>query len=143
YSNYDQWAIGYQYFGGISTWNNPAGLFPSRSPVKLSTSQSHWVLAADMVMKINGAWGKTEMNLGRKNWNGLPPHKSSGNLPSGGNQLLVDGSASWVKPQNMYFLHNWGGGWTSDRIAYFYQDPKDFDPMLASPAVFNSLKYRP
>ncbi len=143
YNNYDQWAIGYQYFGGISTWNNPAGLFPSRSPVKLSTSQPHWVLAADMVMKINGAWGKTEMNLGRKNWNGLPPHKSTGNLPAGGNHLLVDGSASWVKPQNMYFLHNWGGGWTSDRIAYFYQDPKDFDSKLASPSVLNSLKYRP
>jgi len=143
YNNYDQWGIGYQYFGGIPIWNNPAGLFPSRSPVKLSLSQAHWVLAADMVMKINGAWGKTEMNLGRKNWNGLPPHKSSGNLPAGGNQLLVDGSAYWVRAQNMYFLHNWGGGWTSDRIAYFFQDDKDFDPKLAAPTVLNSLKFRP
>jgi len=143
YSNYDQWAIGYQYWGGISEWNNPAGLFPSRSPIKLSSSQPHWVLAADMVMKINGAWGATEMNLGRKNWNNLPPHKSAGRLPAGGNHLLVDGSASWIRAEKLYFLHTWGGGWTSDRIAYFYQDPKDFDSRLQQAPVLNSLKFRP
>jgi prepilin-type N-terminal cleavage/methylation domain-containing protein len=147
YNNYDQWAIGYQYFGGISAWMNPAfptspGV-PSRSPVKLSTTQPHWVLAADMVMKIDGAWGTTEMNLGRKNWNNLPPHKSTGSLPAGGNHLLVDGSVYWVRAQNMYFLHTWGGDWTSDRIAYFYQDPKDFDSKLNQPGVLNSLKFRP
>ena len=143
YNNYDQWAIGYQYFGGIPEWNNPVGIVPSRSPLKLSSSQPHWVLAADMVMKINGAWGATEMNLGRKNWNGLPPHKSTGNLPAGGNQLLVDGSAYWIKAEKMYFLHTWGGGWSSDRIAYFYQDPKDFDSRLQQASVLNSLKFRP
>ena len=30
---YDSWEIGYQYFGGIKTWLNPAGSFPSCSPV--------------------------------------------------------------------------------------------------------------
>jgi len=34
--DFDQWVIGYQYFGGIKTWKNPAGNFPSRSPVKTS-----------------------------------------------------------------------------------------------------------
>ena len=144
YNNYDQWAIGYQYFGGIATWNNPAGTFPSRSPVKLSTSQPHWVLAADMVMKINGAWGRTEAALGRKNWNNLPPHKAGSTaLPSGGNELLVDGSVAWIKAAGMYYLHNWGGGWTSDRIAYFYQAPKDFDTRLAQASVLEGLKFRP
>ena len=144
YSGYDSWAIGYQYFGGIATWYNPAGTFPSRSPVKLSTSQPHWVLAADMVMKINGVWGATEANLGRKNWNGLPPHKGRGNLPAGGNHLLVDGSASWIKAEQMYFLHVWGPtSWASARINYIYQDSKDFVANLKQPAVLNSLKYRP
>jgi prepilin-type N-terminal cleavage/methylation domain-containing protein len=138
----DSWSIGYQYFGGIAEWNNPAGIFPSRSPVKMTSSRPHWVLAADAVMKINYTWGSTEMNLGRKDWNGMPPHKRAGNLPAGGNQLLVDGSAYWVKAQNLYFLHNWGGGWSSDRIAYFYQDPKDFDARLQQPAVLKSLKFR-
>src|SRR4029079_7286305 len=45
--DYDQWIIGFQYFGGIQTGMNPAGSFPSRSPVKLSQAQSGWVLAAD------------------------------------------------------------------------------------------------
>ena len=145
YNNYDQWAIGYQYFGGIATWINPAftGGIPSCSPVKLARSQPHWVLAADMVMKINGEWGATEMSLGRKNWNNVPPHKSGATSPAGGNQLLVDGSAHWVKAEKMYFLHTWGGGWDSSRIAYFYQDPKDFDAKLAQPPVLNSLKFRP
>ncbi len=144
YNGYDSWAIGYQFFGGITTWHNPAftGGIPSKSPVTLSRSQPHWVIAADMVMKINGVWGATEMSLGRKNWNGLPPHKTSGMMPAGGNQLLVDGSAYWVKAEKMYFLHTWGGGWDSARIAYFYQDPKDFDVKLSQPPVLNSLKFR-
>jgi len=144
YSNYDQWGIGYQYFGGIATWMNPAGTFPSRSPLKLSTSQPHWVLAADMVIKVNDAWGSTEMNLGRKNWNNLPPHKSGNSLPAGGNQLLVDGSAYWVKAERMYYLHVWGTtGWSSGRICYWYQDPKDFAANLQQAPVLNSLKFRP
>ena len=27
---YEQWVIGFQYYGGIATWINPAGSFPSR-----------------------------------------------------------------------------------------------------------------
>lgn len=56
-ADFSQWIIGYQYFGGIETWLNPAGSFPSRSPVKSSTAQPGWVLAADAVMKIDGKWG--------------------------------------------------------------------------------------
>ena len=144
YNNFDSWAIGYQYFGGITTWQNPAGAFPSRSPIKLGNSQPHWVLAADMVIKVNQSWGATEINLGRKNWNGLPPHKRSGNLPAGGNHLLADGSASWVKAEQMYYLSVWGPTtWASDRICYWYQNPKDFPANLQQPAVLNSLKFRP
>jgi prepilin-type N-terminal cleavage/methylation domain-containing protein len=56
---YDQWTLGYQYFGGIDTWYNPAFTSgtPSRSPVKLGKSKPTWCLAADGMMKINGAWG--------------------------------------------------------------------------------------
>jgi prepilin-type N-terminal cleavage/methylation domain-containing protein len=145
YANLDQWAIGYQYFGGIATWYNPAfdSGIPSRSPIKLSSSQPHWVLAADMVLKINGAWGSTEMDLGRKNWNGLPPHRSKGALPAGGNELFADGSVSWVKAERMYFLHSWYPSWSGPRIAYFYQESKDFDPMLQSSAMLKSLQFRP
>src|SRR5438093_1114071 len=54
---YDQWVIGYQYFGGITNWLNPAGKFLSYSPVKLGTSKPNWTLAADGIMKIDGKWG--------------------------------------------------------------------------------------
>jgi len=53
---YPQWGIGHHYFGGIANWINPAGTFPSRSPVKLGASKPTWVLAADTVMKIEGRW---------------------------------------------------------------------------------------
>lgn len=119
---FDQWVIGFQYFGGIQTWKNPAGTFPSRSPVKTSTSEPGWVLAADAVLKIDGSWGG-----GRDtSFKNMPPHKDSRGRPQGGNQLYVDGSARWVIFRQMLFIHSWspGGG----RDAYFHQE--DLGPGL-------------
>ena len=45
-ATYNQWNIGYQYFGGITTWNNPVGAFNNLSPVKITLSKPYWVLAA-------------------------------------------------------------------------------------------------
>jgi len=115
---YDQWIIGFQYFGGIETWINPAGQFPSRSPVKLSQSQPAWVLAADAVMKIDNKWGGGRDTA----FKDMPQHRAGGNarLPAGGNQLYADGSASWMRFQRMLFLHSWDAGGSRD--AYFYQE---------------------
>jgi len=115
-ADYDQWVIGFQYFGGIKTWINPAGSFESRSPVKHSLAQPGWVMAADAVMKVDGRWGG-----GRDtSFKNMPPHKRTGGLPSGGNQLYCDGSASWMKFEHMLFIHSWNAGGTRD--AYFYQE---------------------
>jgi len=112
----DQWLIGFQYFGGIETWMNPAGTFPSRSPVKVSNSQPGWVLAADAVMKIDGRWGG-----GRDiAFKGMPPHKKRDQTPDGGNQLYMDGSARWMPFREMLFIHSWNTGGSRD--AYFYQE---------------------
>ena len=54
---FQQWLLGYQYFGGITNWHNIVGFFPSRSPVKLSQAQPYWTLAADCVLKVDGVWG--------------------------------------------------------------------------------------
>ncbi len=135
---YTQWVIGYQYFGGIKTWYNPqmSGGVPSRSPVKLSQSRSHWALAADAVIKVNGTWGGQEP--GREFvFANMPPHRTAGGKPEGGHQAYVDGSARWNKFERMYFFTTWR---TADRFAFFQQDTIDLDPTRFTPAVLNSLK---
>ena len=135
-----QWVIGYQYFGGAVTWANPAGTFNARSPVKISTSRATWVLAADAVMKVNGTWGGNEP--GREFvYNNMPQHLRCGRgtrVPQGGNQVFIDGSARWVKAEDMYFLTSWDN---ANRIAYFYQDDSDFDTTLRLQLPI--LKFRP
>ena len=136
--SFPQWVIGYQYFGGLATWHNPAGDYPSRSPLKVSTSRPTWTLAADAVMKINGRWGGLES--GREFvYANMPQHVGPfSKAPEGGNQVFIDGSARWVRVREMYFLHSWN---LSDRIAYFYQNDEDFDPTLRN--KLSALGYRP
>ena len=128
---YNQFVIGYQYFGGITAWQTAAGTFPSRSPVKLSQAQPGWVLAADAVMKIDNVWS------GGRNtaYEDMPPHLTMKGMPDGGNNLYVDGSATWVKFEEMYSFHSWH---PSTRIGYWYQDPSDVDNGMK--AILNSLK---
>jgi len=118
---YPQWVLGFQYFGGITNWLNLAGSFPSRSPVKISTSKAGWALAADATMKINGTWGGQDPDPARAFvYSNMPQHRSGASMvPKGGNNLYIDGSAKWVKFEKMYFLTTWN---VADRIAYFYQE---------------------
>jgi len=125
---FNQWVIGYQYFGGVTNWHNPSGDYAKPpSPVKVDQSKPHWVLAADPMMKINGAWGGLEP--GREFvYLGMPQHRSgSSKIPIGGNHLTMDGSVRFVKFRDCYFLHSWR---LNDRVAYFYQDPKDMPAKL-------------
>jgi prepilin-type processing-associated H-X9-DG protein len=94
-------------------------------------------MAADCVMKINGSWGGKDPT--RTLYNSMPPHKGSGGLPAGGNEVFCDGHVEWIKAQSMYFLTSWKKDGT--RICYFYQDPQDFDPTLQATLKF--LAYKP
>lgn len=134
-AEYPQYNIGYQYFGGITRWMTIGYDGPSRSPVKTSTSRPHWVLAADATLKVNNVWGGKDRDVAYAN---IPPHKSPGGKPSGGNQLYIDGSAEWVKAQKMYGLTCWGD--PNGRLGYFYQDPVDFPAALVS--RLPSLQFR-
>ena len=117
----DQWLIGYQYFGGITNWNTPRGVLPSRSPIKLSSSNPIWVLAADATMKVQKVWGG-----GPQMFADMPAHQNSEKQPEGGNQVYIDGSARWIPFEDMYFVHTWqnfgGRDWRyNDYQAFFYQ----------------------
>lgn len=125
-TTYSQWDIGYQYFGGITTWVNPVGTMPSFSPVKNSRSKPNWTLAADAIVKIGATtdpWGQldgTEDEL----YKNLPPHRrGTSTKPAGGNQVFMDGSARWIKIEDMRLLTTWN---LTSRQCYFYQDSQDF-----------------
>jgi len=132
-TTYSQWNIGYQYFGGIVTWVNPiypSGT-PSRSPVKLGRANSWWCLAADGVIRGGNGWGQPMQNDANNAacYVDLPPHRKGNSLaPAGGNQVFCDGSAQWIELNQMRLLTTWDTG--GDRQCYFYQDSRDFDPVL-------------
>ena len=121
--SYNQYLPGFQYFGGIKTWVNSAGSFPSRSPVKLGQSRPHWALAADCTLKVFNEWGGGPQDL----FPDMPAHWRTGTSPDGGNQLYTDGSATWVRFEKMYFFHAWIPG---DIVAYWYQDIADVDASM-------------
>jgi prepilin-type N-terminal cleavage/methylation domain-containing protein len=132
-----QWVLGFQYFGGITNWNVPTvgGLNPAPSPVKLASSKPSYVLAADVLIKVDGNWGNLEPGRGYI-FEGIPPHRKPGSkLPAGGNEVFVDGSGRWIKWEKMYMLHTWSPG---NRVAFYYQDPDTFPPRVA--AVMSSLE---
>jgi prepilin-type N-terminal cleavage/methylation domain-containing protein len=136
-----QYVLGYQYFGGVTEWRNPTGVYESRSPVKLGSARAHWTLAADMVMKIQGTWGGQEPAA--PDWFAAVPQHRNGTavVPDVGNQAFADGSARGVKCSTMYFLHSWMPAWGQNRVAYFYQDQTDFEQKLVD--NLGSLRFRP
>ena len=101
-----QWQIGYQYLGGVTTWNNAQGMFAALSPLKLADSRPGWVLAAEDIFYNGTVWTAN--------------HRRPGSVfPDGGNQLKVDGSVSWVKVERLYQICTYD---TSGHLWYFYQD---------------------
>lgn len=107
-------AIGYQYYGGMTSWVNPAGTFAHPpSPVKLANSNPRWCLAAESNCRsVNAIPGFPANDIGWGADGYVPgeavrvPHPVRvGKHPAGGNILFADASANWVKFQNMYFMN--------------------------------------
>jgi prepilin-type N-terminal cleavage/methylation domain-containing protein len=143
---YNQWGIGYQYFGGITNWCNPLypNGTPSRSPVKLSQAKPGWVLAADAITKSiyppgsppNWSWFNDE--------NIVPHPRGSQRFPDGGQHLKADASVEWIKFEKTLYLTTWAAGTLgaigSGRDCFFYQE--DVGPSFTA-ANLNSLHPRP
>ncbi len=133
----DQIALGYQYYGGITTWQNPAGTINNApSPVKLGNAKPNWCLAAEAnahFTPANEGWGYDGYTAGKPV---RVPHPRTGKKhPDGGNILYADGSVRWIKFENMYFLTSW----RADRRLFAYQE----DWGNITPAQLNSMKPQP
>lgn len=120
--NGTQYTLGYQYLGGIATWINdlrPAGM-PSASPVKVSTSKPGWVLAADVVLwrPAEGWASALPADAAPSGFSNLPTHRGKSGLPEGSNEVFIDGSARWVKAQELVYVHSY----RDDRRFFIYQD---------------------
>jgi len=132
-----QYVIGYQYFGGITKWCNPAGTFTSYSPCKLSTAKPSWALAGDLVIRTgSNPWGTFPDSRDASIFVGAPPHRSARTgYPSGSTEVFADGSTRWIRANTLRFLHSWD----TSRKCYFWQD--DLPPALAT--VINSACLKP
>jgi len=125
--DYPQWVLGYQYFGGMSTWSpggNTSTITGTHSPVKLdNTCKSYWCIAADLMAKINASWGGSEASLGITapaivaSYQFWPPHRRPKcQFPDGGNEVFVDGSAEWVKIEMTSAFSSWN---TVDTLGWY------------------------
>jgi prepilin-type N-terminal cleavage/methylation domain-containing protein len=137
---FDQWVIGYSYFGGMTAWFLPDGSSVQKlSPDKLSFSKPHHVLAADSNIKINSRWAAQVVPASDPRafvYAKIPPHPK-GTEPDGGNQVFADGSASWIKFAQMHRFTRWNGAFGVSEV-YWYQDPSDFPQSLKN--SLNNLK---
>ncbi|HEY3862673.1 MAG TPA: prepilin-type N-terminal cleavage/methylation domain-containing protein [Verrucomicrobiae bacterium] len=133
-----QWVLGYQYFGGFTNWDNTQGTFAARSPIKQTESKPWWVLASDTTIKVDSAWGGGKTDTDGFDFTGMPSHLPN-KIPDGGNEVMMDGSAQWVPFKKMFALTSWSA---ATRLAYFYQNPIDFDPLL-TPARLSALAAAP
>jgi prepilin-type N-terminal cleavage/methylation domain-containing protein len=145
--NYDQWVIGYQYFGGFVEWT-PAGdlgrIAGTHSPIKLTQSQPYWCMAADLVAKINGTWGGSEPTITvpaiDAAYKYIPPHREGTNVyPAGGNEVFADCSASWCQVATMYQFTTFT---TGDQF-WFYQSLADITNDYELAVIKNTLKWNP
>jgi prepilin-type N-terminal cleavage/methylation domain-containing protein/prepilin-type processing-associated H-X9-DG protein len=141
----DRIAIGYQYFGGVTKWNNlnPTPIDNPPSPIKLANSKPNWCLAAEANCKLlvpnNGGvgWGGDGHVSAGPNWpaqlDRVPHPAAKSKHPDGGNILFTDGSARWIKFQQMYFMNSFD---PANVHIYAYQE----DWGNITPAQLNAMK---
>jgi prepilin-type N-terminal cleavage/methylation domain-containing protein len=135
-----QWDIGYAYFGGMDKWypESTGTGYPGHSPVKLGNAKPFWVLAADANVKVpavgNGWEGLAAGDSRAWVYANIPPHRTKGSLPAGGNGVFADGSARWCKFETMLHFETWDNA----KFVYWCQDSSDFEPALN--AILNNLR---
>jgi hypothetical protein len=113
--------LGDMYFGGFTKWNNNnVANVDAASVVKVSTAKPGWMLAADLIMLMNGAWSDPANPAPPSGDSNLPAHRARSGKPEGGNELFADGSARWIKAREMMWIRTFQGA--KQRDFYWYQD---------------------
>ena len=116
------WSIGYQYYGGITTWSSATSgrSGASASPIKDSRARPTWMLCADLVLQLNNSSWTDPNAAPYAGTYALPAHrKGNATLPAGGNEVFVDGSVEWYQSIKMVNLYSANGA--SQYNFYFYQ----------------------
>ncbi|HEX3627881.1 MAG TPA: prepilin-type N-terminal cleavage/methylation domain-containing protein [Verrucomicrobiae bacterium] len=148
-TTYNQYIIGYCYFGGIANWYpSPGGNLNTsspvpgggHSPVRLNTSKPYWAFAADanIKMAVGGGgvqWASQASAGNSRSWiyADCPPHGPNPSKVEGGNECFVDGSARWCNFRTMSHFTTWPSAVGSgDAYVYWCQDPMDFNSQLMS-----------
>lgn len=123
-----QWVIGYEYFGGLTNWNLPFfGKVKGHSPLNLNNyAKPGWCLAADANVQDGKGWGHLNAQTSKQQylWDDLPPHPGKGKVPAGGNEVFADGSARWIRFQDMFAFHTYKG-YISERDWFWWQKTED------------------
>jgi prepilin-type N-terminal cleavage/methylation domain-containing protein len=135
-----QWLIGYNYYGGVSTWKNTGfrSGTPSYSPVKLSTSRPMWVLTTDCANRyVAGGAANADWTVGVPP--GVPHKRKGAGYPDGLNEVLVDGSVTWYKIEATLQLSEFEPSYEHD---YMYQSelPPEFTPFVLKGLTFAAEK---
>ncbi len=133
-----QWLIGYNYYGGVTTWKNtafPTGT-PSYSPVKLSSSRPMWVLATDCANHyVASGPAYADWTVGVPP--GVPHMRKGAGYPDGLNEVLIDGSVTWYKIEKTLQLSEFEPSYEHD-FMYQYDLPPEFTPFVVKSLTFAS-----
>ncbi len=134
----NQWLIGYNYYGGVSTWKNTAFASgtPSYSPVKMSTARPLWVLATDCANHYVAS-GPAYMGWEVGVPGGVPHKRSVAGHPDGLNEVLTDGSVAFYKIEKTLQLSEFEPSYEHD-FMYQAELPPEFTPFIIKSLTFAS-----
>jgi prepilin-type N-terminal cleavage/methylation domain-containing protein len=132
YADMNSFIIGYQYFGGMRSWNAlpGRGRMEGLSPTNLEEMRSDMTMVACLTMKERtfydwGEYGDPLNARGGKPYVDSPPHGLDNNAgrpePKGGNHVFGDGSGRWVDFSEMWRLQSWSGA----RPNWYFQEYLD------------------